>query len=120
MQVREWSLQGLPRDLFSVENGVIVTRGSRWPLMIDPQGQALHWIKSMEGKELKIIDLQMPDYMHILELAIQFGHAVLLQNVHENLDQALDPILNKSLIKVGGVLVMKLSDKEIEYSSKFR
>ncbi|CAH8511548.1 unnamed protein product [Schistosoma rodhaini] len=119
-QVREWNIQGLPRDTFSVENGVIVTRGSRWPLMVDPQNQALKWIKSMEGKELRIIDLQTPDYMRTLEIAVQHGQPVLLQNVHEQLDQALDPLLTKSLIKVGGTLLMKLGDKEIEYNDKFR
>jgi len=35
--VREWNLKGLPGDAFSVENGVLVTRGTRWPLIIDPQ-----------------------------------------------------------------------------------
>jgi hypothetical protein len=35
--VREWNLKGLPGDAFSVENGVLVTRGRRWPLMVDPQ-----------------------------------------------------------------------------------
>lgn len=35
--VRDWNIQGLPADAFSTENGVMVTRGRRWPLMIDPQ-----------------------------------------------------------------------------------
>ena len=35
--IRDWNIQGLPKDDFSTENGVISTRGSRWPLMIDPQ-----------------------------------------------------------------------------------
>lgn len=38
-EIRDWQLQGLPGDDFSVENGVLVCRGSRWPLMIDPQNQ---------------------------------------------------------------------------------
>ena len=39
-QVRDWNIQGLPSDAFSTENGVITTSGKRWPLMIDPQGNA--------------------------------------------------------------------------------
>lgn len=52
--VREWRIQGLPSDDFSTENGIIITRGSRWPLMVDPQGQALKWIKHMEANEVSI------------------------------------------------------------------
>ena len=37
--MRDWNIQGLPSDSFSTENGVMVTRGNRWPLMVDPQGQ---------------------------------------------------------------------------------
>jgi len=62
--VREWNIQGLPTDLFSTENGVIVTRGSRWPLMVDPQAQAIKWVKNMERKEgLTIFDLQTQGYL---------------------------------------------------------
>ncbi|XP_062849650.1 dynein axonemal heavy chain 2 [Trichomycterus rosablanca] len=119
--VRDWNIQGLPSDAFSTENGVIVTRGNRWPLMVDPQGQALKWIKNMESKRgLKVIDLQMPDFLRILENAVQFGSPVLLQNVQEELDPSLAPILNKSLTQVGGRLLMRLGDKEVEYNPEFR
>ena len=36
-QIRQWQIAGLPKDPFSVDNGVIVVNGRRWPLMIDPQ-----------------------------------------------------------------------------------
>ncbi|KAK9398328.1 dynein heavy chain 2 axonemal [Crotalus adamanteus] len=119
--VRTWNIQGLPSDDFSTENGIIVTRGNRWPLMIDPQCQATKWIKNMEAnKGLKIIDLQMPDYLRVLEAAIQLGSPVLLQNVQEELDPTLAPILNKSVTKVGGRLLIRLGDKEVEYHPEFR
>ncbi|CAB1351553.1 unnamed protein product [Coregonus sp. 'balchen'] len=71
-------------------------------------------------KGLKVIDLQMPDFLRILENAVQFGSPVLLQNVQEELDPSLAPILNKSLTHVGGRLLLKLGEKEVEYSPAFR
>lgn len=119
--VRFWNIQGLPSDRFSTENGVIVTRGRRWPLMIDPQGQAIKWVKNMEREfGLKVVDLQMPDYIRTLENAIQFGTPVLMQNVGEELDPSLAPILNKAFTKIGGRLILRLGDKEIEYNLDFR
>jgi hypothetical protein len=35
--VEDWNIQGLPADSFSTANGVMVTRGRRWPLLVDPQ-----------------------------------------------------------------------------------
>ncbi|GAB5580480.1 dynein axonemal heavy chain 2 [Prionailurus iriomotensis] len=120
-KVRDWNIQGLPSDAFSTENGIIVTRGNRWALMIDPQAQALKWIKNMEGNQgLQIIDLQMSNYLQILEKAIQFGYPVLLQNVQEYLDPTLNPVLNKSVARIGGRLLMRIADKEVEYNSNFR
>ena len=119
--VREWNINGLPADAFSTENGVIVTKGTRWPLMVDPQGQAIKWIKNTETpKGLKIIDLQQHDFLRTLENAIQFGTPVLLQNIQEQLDPSLQPILNKAYTKVGGRLLLRLGDKEIEWNPDFR
>ena len=55
MQIREWSIMTLPTDNVSIQNAIMVTastsnKSRRWPLMIDPQGQALKWIQKMEAK----------------------------------------------------------------------
>lgn len=54
--IRDWNMQGLPSDDFSTENGIIVVRGTRWPLVIDPQCQAVKWLKNMEAKNVSICD----------------------------------------------------------------
>ena len=38
VKIRAWNIAGLPVDAFSVDNGIIVAKSRRWPLMIDPQG----------------------------------------------------------------------------------
>ena len=47
VKIRSWQIAGLPKDTLSVENGVIVQYSRRWPLFIDPQGQANKWAKNM-------------------------------------------------------------------------
>lgn len=121
VQIRSWTIFGLPSDLFSVDNAIIVTNSRRWPLMIDPQGQANKWVKNMEKAwNINVIRLAQHDYMRILESAIQFGQPVLLENVGEELDAALEPLLLKQTYKAGGTLCIKLGDSIVEYNDKFR
>jgi len=119
--VRDWNIQGLPADSFSTENAVIVTRGNRWPLLIDPQGQGNKWIKSMESANgLIVTTLHAPDMVRQVEHGIQFGVPVLIQDVKETIDPILENIVAKVFIKKGGSVTVKLGDKDLDYSPKFR
>lgn len=55
--------------------------------------------------KLDIIKLTDSNYIRVLEVALQFGHPVLLENVGEDLDPVLEPILTKAVFKEGGMEV---------------
>lgn len=121
IKIRDWNIAGLPTDQFSIDNAIIVSHARRWPLMIDPQGQANKWVKNMEkGNKLVITKLSDPDFVRSLENAITFGLPVLLENVKEEIDPILDNILQKQIFKSGGVNCIKLGDALIEYSPAFK
>ena len=121
VKIRQWNIEGLPTDNFSIDNGIIVFNARRWPLMIDPQGQANKWIRNMEkNNNLSIIKLTDYNYLRILENSIQFGTPVLLENINEELDPSLEPLLQKQIFKQGGINCIRLGDTTIEYSENFR
>uniref|UniRef100_UPI00358E354F dynein axonemal heavy chain 7-like n=1 Tax=Myxine glutinosa TaxID=7769 RepID=UPI00358E354F len=121
VKVRSWTIAGLPADSFSLNNGIIISNARRWPLMIDPQGQANKWVKNMEkANSLHVIKLSDPDFVRTLENCIQFGNPVLLENVGEELDPVLEPLLLKQTFKQGGSTCIRLGDSTIEYAPNFR
>uniref|UniRef100_A0A8C3ES90 Dynein axonemal heavy chain 3 n=1 Tax=Corvus moneduloides TaxID=1196302 RepID=A0A8C3ES90_CORMO len=121
VKIRAWQIAGLPVDSFSIDNGVIVSNSRRWALMIDPQRQANKWIKNMEKtNKLSVIKLSDTHYVRTLETALQLGTPVLLENIGEELDAFLEPILLKQTFRQQGVEYMKLGENIIEYSKDFR
>lgn len=119
-----WNFQGLPDDNFSKENGVLVTQGRRWPLMIDPQMQANKWIKNMEREKdqekLIVLDPQTENWMRQIEVAISQGNVVILQNIEEDIDPALEPVLAKNIKKVAGRYKIYIGNNEVLYDPRFK
>lgn len=121
VEVREWAIQGLPSDDVSVDNGILVTKSRRWPLMVDPQGQANAWVKAMESKSgLRLCKLTDASYLRTLETCVRIGSAVLLEDVGESLDPSLEPILQKAVFKQGGRLLIRLGDTDVDYDPNFK
>ncbi|KAK1792527.1 hypothetical protein P4O66_012465 [Electrophorus voltai] len=183
-EIRQWNSEGLPRDTVSTENGILVTHGRRWPLMIDPQDQFLQkdflnpstfssescsqirrlrrrcycvekrthgcpvgpaptpnpgpspfpslgpahtseqanrWIRTKESKNgLKVIKLTDSGFLRTLESAIRLGMPVLLEELKETLDPALEPVLLKQTFVSGGRTMIRLGDSDIDYDKNFR
>lgn len=114
--IRDWNMHGLPNDDLSTENGIIISRGSRWPLIIDPQCQALKWIKKMETpNNLQLIDFYLPNYIKVLENAMKSGYPTLLQITSENIDPAIMPVLTKTIVRERKYLVKMFYFKYIHF-----
>jgi len=117
----EWNIQGLPTDELSTQNGILVTRASRWPLMCDPQGQGRSWIKKKEeANNLVVTNFNEKTFRFSLEDCMSLGKPLLIENVEEEIDPLLDPILDKAFVKKGKNFTITLSDKEIDYSENFK
>lgn len=79
-EIRGWTFAGLPIDDHAIDNAIIVKIAHRFPLMIDPQGQASNWIKNIEKLNcLKVVQCSDPNYMGIIAEAISTGLPVLLE-----------------------------------------
>jgi dynein heavy chain, axonemal len=121
VEIREWNILGLPTDDLSVDNGIMVKCGYRWPLMIDPQCQAALWVKNMEAKNgLRVLKLTDNNFLRMLESSIRVGNPVLLEDVGEVLDPSLEPLLTKAISNVGGRTILRLGDSDIDFDPKFK
>jgi dynein heavy chain len=74
----------------------------------------------MEGSNLRVIKLSEAKFLRSLENAIRTGQSVLLEDVGETLDPALEPLLQKQMVRQGGRLLMKLGDSLVEYDRNFK
>lgn len=126
VKVRSWQLCSLPSDSLSTQNAIIMDNGRRWPLLIDPQGQANRYIRAMAKQSsfapngMDVVKLSDKNFLRTLENGVQFGRWVLLENILESLDAALEPILLQQKFKQGGQDMMKIGDNTIPYNDTFR
>lgn len=114
-----WQENSLPADDLCIENAIMLKRFDRYPLIIDPSGQATNFLVN-EYKDRKITVTSFLDdsFIKNLESALRFGNPILIQDV-EHLDPILNPVLNKELRRTGGRVLIRLGNQDIDFSPTF-
>lgn len=103
VEISAWSSEGLPPDELSIQNGILTTRASRFPLCIDPQQQALTWIKKREAhNNMKTLSFNDKDFLKQLEMAMKYGTPVLFEDVDDYIDPVIGNVLEKNFTVQSG------------------
>ena len=113
-----WQNCKLPNDNICLENATILQRFNRYPLIIDPAGQATEFIKTFYSKKLKSTTFTDSSFMKLLENALRFGYPILVQDV-EKIDPIMNSLLNKEIHKQSGRNLIRIGDQEIDFSLTF-
>ena len=113
--------EGLPADRISIENGSVITNCKRWPLLIDPQTQGIRWLRQKEEPNgLQVFQLNQKGWQRKVEQAITNGQVIIIENLSEEIDATMDPVLSRAIYKKGRNLYIKFGGEEVEYDSKFQ
>lgn len=114
-----WQSKSLPADNLTTENAIMLKRYDRYPLIIDPTGQATTFLLN-EYKDRKITVTSFLDeaFLKVLESALRFGNPLLIQDV-EHLDPILNAVLNKEIRRTGGRVLIRLGNQDIDFSPAF-
>ncbi|DBA03229.1 TPA: hypothetical protein N0F65_011588 [Lagenidium giganteum] len=122
-QIAEWNTQKLPADRVSTENGAIVVTTvsmGRRPLIIDPQLQAIAWIREMEAKNnLIIVRVGQKMWIERLKAAIGTDGAFLIENLGEKIDPILAPVIQRSTSRRGARYEIQIGDASVPYNDNF-
>jgi dynein heavy chain 1 len=115
----EWQSHALPTDDLSTENAIILSRFNRYPLLIDPSGQATSFLlRHYQDRKMIVSSFLDESFFKQLESALRFGTPLLIQDV-EHLDPILNPVLNRELRRAGGRVLIRLGNQDIDFSPSF-
>ena len=108
--------------MVSQENALFATKGYKWPLMIDPQLQAVKWVrKSNEALQIKVLKFSDSAFQINMRAALTLGYPALIQDVEETLDPLMDNIFAKQFFKTqDGRILLRFADQDIDFHPDFR
>ncbi|WFD25295.1 hypothetical protein MNAN1_000264 [Malassezia nana] len=115
-----WHAMGLPPDLLSTENAVMLQRCTRVPLLIDPSGRATSFVQALyadaQPATASFLD---GSFVQLLERALRFGTPLILTDA-EHWDPILLPILSGERRRTGGRTLVRVGTMDVDWAPTFR
>jgi len=120
--IGDWNMEGLPSDPLSIQNGILVTRSSRYPLLIDPQGQAINWITNHEESRIPYFgttSMGHAKFREQIEHCLAEGKAIIITGIENEIDPMLSPVMEKQIITKAKSKYISIGGKTCDYVDEF-
>ena len=96
----------------STENAAIIVKCARFPLIIDPQLQAVVWVRGREESNgLLSVVPGAKGWLDKVIRALEEGLPLLLENMKETIEAIIDNVVARAFIKKGLKLQVYLGDR---------
>jgi len=110
-----WQAEGLPADPLSTQNAAIICKCARFPLIIDPQMQAVQWIVGRETKNDMITTVPgVKGWLDKVAKALEEGVPLLLENVKDSIEAILDNLVARAYVRKGTKVQVYLGDRAVD------
>jgi dynein heavy chain len=119
IQMKTWQQNGLPDSDFYLCNGLLLSICPRWPLLIDPEQQAVSWLRAQEPG-LTLLEATAPDLVPRLAACVRAGGSCLVHGLEDRLDSLLDGLLRKATFTEQGVVSVRIGEQTVPYSPTFK
>lgn len=109
-EMLKWKAEGLPGDVLSMQNAVVILNSQLSPLVVDPSTQASTWLEShlrSKSSSLEVTTLHDSRFATTLELAVRFGKTLVVAEV-DRLEPILFPLLRRDLDRQGPRFVVQV------------
>jgi len=73
-----------------------------------------------EKNKLQVTTMRDGNLLRALENCIRLGRPLLLEDVGEQIEPALEPVLQKAVFKQGSRLLIRLGDSDVDYDTNFK
>ena len=114
-----WRAQGLPADPLSTQNAAIIAKCARFPLIIDPQLQAVVWIRGREDANGLISTVPgNKGWLDKVIRALEEGLPLLLENLKDSIEAILDNVVARAYVKKGSKFQVYLGDRATDVALK--